>query len=158
SPKYWSRPIDNRRILPSNRCATTSFTVHKRATVGFSQSSGDREGSSSSKASFSGRNKCRRSTGLPISILILITKFNAITHTMVTFLGLGLVGSNFVKALIGKGEEVRVWNRTASKATALEQHGAKAFANIVDAVKGVDTIHLTLKDDGTVDEVLAAAA
>lgn len=77
---------------------------------------------------------------------------------MVTFLGMGLLGSNFVRALISKGEEVRVWNRTASKAAALEQYGAKAFTTIVDAVKDVDIIHVTLKDDGTVDEVLAAAA
>ncbi|HEY6901507.1 MAG TPA: NAD(P)-dependent oxidoreductase [Puia sp.] len=77
---------------------------------------------------------------------------------MVTFLGMGLLGSNFVRSLISKGEDVRVWNRTASRAAALEQYGAKAFENIVDAVKGADIIHLTLKDDATVDEVLSKAA
>ncbi|WP_431216490.1 NAD(P)-dependent oxidoreductase [Puia sp. P3] len=76
---------------------------------------------------------------------------------MIAFLGMGLLGSNFVRALIGKGEKVQVWNRTAAKATALEKYGAKAFASIADAVKGADTIHLTLKDDLSVDEVLAAA-
>jgi 3-hydroxyisobutyrate dehydrogenase len=77
---------------------------------------------------------------------------------MIAFLGMGLLGSNFVRAMINKGARVQVWNRTAAKATALEQYGAKAFANILDAVKGADTIHLTLKDDATVDEVLAAAS
>src|SRR3954454_612801 len=77
---------------------------------------------------------------------------------MVAFLGMGLLGSNFVRAMINKGGKVNVWNRTASKASALEQYGAKAFAQIADAVKGADTIHLTLKDDATVDEVLAQAA
>ena len=77
---------------------------------------------------------------------------------MIAFLGMGLLGSNFVRAMISKGARVQVWNRTAAKATALEQYGAKAFANILDAVKGADTIHLTLKDDATVDEVLAAAS
>lgn len=71
---------------------------------------------------------------------------------------MGLLGSNFVRAMIGKGARVQVWNRTAAKATALEQYGAKAFANVLDAVKGAGTIHLTLKDDATVDEVLAAAS
>ncbi|HEY8967826.1 MAG TPA: NAD(P)-dependent oxidoreductase [Puia sp.] len=76
---------------------------------------------------------------------------------MTAFLGMGLLGSNFVRAMIDKGGSVNVWNRTASKATALEQYGAKAFTNPADAVKGADTIHLTLKDDATVDEVLAQA-
>lgn len=77
---------------------------------------------------------------------------------MVAFLGMGLLGSNFVRAMIGKGAKVNVWNRTASKAEALEQYGAKAFVQAADAVRDADTIHLTLKDDATVDEVLAQAA
>src|SRR5689334_20447960 len=74
------------------------------------------------------------------------------------FLGMGLLGSNFVKAMLKKGDAVQVWNRTESKAKALEQFGAKAFANIADAVQGADIVHMTLKDDATVDEVLARAA
>ncbi len=70
---------------------------------------------------------------------------------------MGLLGANFVRAMLKKGDSIQVWNRTASKATELEQYGARAFANVADAVKGAETIHLTLKDDGTVDEVLAAA-
>jgi len=77
---------------------------------------------------------------------------------MIAFLGMGLLGSNFVRALISKGESVQVWNRTAAKATALETYGAKAFAAVTDAVKDADRVHLTLKDDHTVNEVLAAAA
>lgn len=77
---------------------------------------------------------------------------------MIAFLGMGLLGSNFVKAMINKGSQVQVWNRTTAKATELEKFGARAFANIIDAVKEADTIHLTLKDDSTVDEVLAMAS
>ena len=77
---------------------------------------------------------------------------------MIAFLGMGLLGSNFVRALISKGESVQVWNRTTAKATALETYGAKAFAAVTDAVKGADRVHLALKDDHTVNEVLAAAA
>lgn len=76
---------------------------------------------------------------------------------MIAYLGTGLLGSNFVKAMLRNGRQVQVWNRTESKATALEQYGAKAFKNVADAVNGADTIHLTLKDDASVDEVLAAA-
>ncbi len=77
---------------------------------------------------------------------------------MKAFLGTGLLGANFVKAMLRRGDQVQVWNRTASKAQALETAGAKAFENIIDAVKGADVIHLTLKDDATVDQVLEAAS
>jgi 3-hydroxyisobutyrate dehydrogenase len=60
--------------------------------------------------------------------------------------------------MINKGSEVQVWNRTPSKATELQQYGAKAYAKVEDAVKGAAIIHLTLKDDATVDEVLATAS
>ena len=76
---------------------------------------------------------------------------------MKAFLGIGLLGNGFVRAMITKGEQVQVWNRTASKAKELEQYGAKAFENIGDAVKNADIIHLALKDDATVDDALAKA-
>jgi 3-hydroxyisobutyrate dehydrogenase len=76
---------------------------------------------------------------------------------MKAFLGTGLLGSNFVRAMIKKGESVQVWNRTFSKAQELEKEGAKAFANAADAVKGAKQIHIALKDDASVDEVLKAA-
>lgn len=77
---------------------------------------------------------------------------------MKAFLGIGLLGSNFVRAMIQKGDQVQVWNRTAEKAKALETYGAKVFDEAAGAVKGADTIHVTLKDDATVDEVLAKAS
>ena len=77
---------------------------------------------------------------------------------MITFIGTGLLGSGFVKALLKKGEQVQVWNRTASKAKLLEADGAQAVDNIIDAVKGASRIHITLKDDAAVDEALAQAS
>lgn len=77
---------------------------------------------------------------------------------MKAFLGMGLLGSNFVKAMLKRGEAVQVWNRTTSKAKDLEQFGAKAFENVQDAVRGAQIIHITLKDDAVVNEILAAAA
>ncbi|MEO6813974.1 MAG: NAD(P)-binding domain-containing protein, partial [Ginsengibacter sp.] len=76
---------------------------------------------------------------------------------MKAFIGTGLLGSNFVKAMLQKGQQVNVWNRTFSKAQALETDGAKAYKDIKDAVKDADTIHITLKDDDSVNEVLAKA-
>ena len=70
---------------------------------------------------------------------------------------MGLLGSNFVKAMLQKGQQVNVWNRTNEKAKALEAFGAKAFDNVVAAVKNADRIHLTLTDDAVVDEVLEKA-
>ena len=46
---------------------------------------------------------------------------------MIAFFGMGLLGSNFVRALRKRGEDVHVWNRSADKARALESVGAKAF-------------------------------
>lgn len=77
---------------------------------------------------------------------------------MKAFIGTGHLGSNFVKAMIAKGDSVQVWNRTAEKAKALEAHGAKAFEDVAEAVKGAHVVHLTLKDDDTVNEVLTNAA
>src|SRR3569832_901529 len=73
---------------------------------------------------------------------------------MKAFLGMGLLGSNFVKAMLKKGDQVQIWNRTAAKAKELEHYGAKAFDNSADAVRGAAIIHLTLKDDASVNEVL----
>jgi len=50
-----------------------------------------------------------------------------------------------------------VWNRSPDKALALAQFGIKAAATPADAVRGVSRVHLILKDDAGVDEVIAAA-
>lgn len=76
---------------------------------------------------------------------------------MKAFLGMGLLGSHFVRAMINKGDTLQVWNRTTSRAKEVEQYGAKAFENVTDAVKGAELIHVTLKDDASVNEVLEAA-
>ncbi|HEY0254955.1 MAG TPA: NAD(P)-dependent oxidoreductase [Kofleriaceae bacterium] len=76
---------------------------------------------------------------------------------MIAFLGTGLLGSNFTRALIQRGETVHVWNRSPERANALEQYGAKAFANAADAVKGADRVHIAVSDDAAVNSVLDAA-
>lgn len=77
---------------------------------------------------------------------------------MIAFLGMGLLGSNFVRALRRRGEVVQVWNRAPGKARAVaDETGASAFDDVADAVRGASRIHLTLSDDASVDAVLAAA-
>jgi 3-hydroxyisobutyrate dehydrogenase len=73
---------------------------------------------------------------------------------MIAFLGTGLLGANFVRALRKRGEEVHVWNRTFAKARALEAVGAHAFEDPAEATRGATRIHVTLSDDAAVDDVL----
>ncbi len=77
---------------------------------------------------------------------------------MKAFLGMGLLGSNFVKAMLQKREQVHVWNRTTARAKALEPLGVKAFELVHEAVQDAEIIHVTLKDDATVNEVLESAS
>lgn len=73
---------------------------------------------------------------------------------MIAFLGMGLLGSNFVKAFANRGEIIKVWNRTYARAKALSNDNIIAFEKAADAVAEADFIHLTLKDDHSVNEVL----
>ena len=76
--------------------------------------------------------------------------------TQLAYLGTGLLGSAFVEAAAKRGEQITVWNRTASKARALEAFGARVAATPADAVRGATSVHLVLKDDDVVDDVIAA--
>lgn len=75
--------------------------------------------------------------------------------TQIAFLGTGLLGSAFVEAALARNEQVTVWNRTASKARALENVGARFAATPAEAARGAERIHLVLRDDDSVDEVIA---
>jgi len=74
----------------------------------------------------------------------------------IAFLGTGLLGSAFVEAAQKRGDQVSVWNRTAAKARALEAFGARAADTPADAVRAAERVHLVLKDDASVEEVVAA--
>jgi 3-hydroxyisobutyrate dehydrogenase len=77
---------------------------------------------------------------------------------MIAYLGLGLLGSSFVRALLARGETVHVWNRSPDKARDLEQYGARVFDDPAAAVRDADIVHLTLSDDAAVDDVLERAS
>jgi 3-hydroxyisobutyrate dehydrogenase len=73
----------------------------------------------------------------------------------VAFIGTGLLGSGMVEAMLGRGDRVTVWNRTESKARALERFGAKVAPTPEAAVSAADHVHMALPDDAVVDEILA---
>ena len=76
--------------------------------------------------------------------------------TDIAFLGTGLLGSALAEAAARRGERITVWNRTIEKARALEPSGVRVADTPADAVRGAARVHLVLKDDAVVEEVVAA--
>lgn len=74
----------------------------------------------------------------------------------IAFLGTGLLGSGFIHHLLATTGVITVWNRTAARAQPLAAAGARLAATPADAARDAERIHLCLKDDAAVDEVLAA--
>jgi 3-hydroxyisobutyrate dehydrogenase-like beta-hydroxyacid dehydrogenase len=75
----------------------------------------------------------------------------------ITYLGTGLLGSAFAEAAAKRGDTVTAWNRSQEKLQPLTQFGIKPAATPADAVRGASRVHLVLKDDAVVEEVIAAA-
>lgn len=72
----------------------------------------------------------------------------------VAFLGTGLLGSAMVEAMLRRGEVVTVWNRTESKARALQTAGASVAKTPAEAVAGAARVHMTFSDDAVVDRMM----
>ena len=77
--------------------------------------------------------------------------------TQIAFLGTGLLGAAFAEAAAKRGDQVSAWNRSPGKARALEAFGVKAATTPADAVRGAKRVHIVVKDDAVVEEVLAQA-
>lgn len=75
----------------------------------------------------------------------------------IAFLGTGLLGGAFAEAASKRGDTVTAWNRSIDKVHALAQFGVKAAATPAEAVRGASRVHMVLKDDAVVEEVIAAA-
>ena len=75
----------------------------------------------------------------------------------IAFLGTGLLGAAFAEAAAKRGDTVSAWNRSPDKAVALVPFGVKAAATPAEAVQGATRVHLVLRDDAVVDDVIAAA-
>lgn len=77
--------------------------------------------------------------------------------TRIAFLGTGLLGGALAEAAARRGDQVTAWNRTPAKAQALAPHGVRAAPTPAEAVQGARRVHLVLKDDAVVEDVIAAA-
>ena len=74
------------------------------------------------------------------------------------FLGLGVMGYPMAGHLASLGQEVRVWNRTHSKAEAWAQaHKGSSYDTIDAAVSGADFVMLCVGDDSDVYAVIEPA-
>jgi 3-hydroxyisobutyrate dehydrogenase-like beta-hydroxyacid dehydrogenase len=76
--------------------------------------------------------------------------------THIAFLGTGLLGGALAEAAARRGDQVTAWNRTLDKARALEAFGVRVAQTPADAVRGAARVHLVLKDDAVVDDVISA--
>ncbi|MDP2371660.1 NAD(P)-dependent oxidoreductase [Rhodoferax sp.] len=75
----------------------------------------------------------------------------------IAFLGTGLLGAALAEAAAKRGDTVRAWNRSPAKVLALAPFGVLAAASPAEAVRDARRVHIVLKDDMVVEEVLAAA-
>lgn len=74
----------------------------------------------------------------------------------VTFIGLGVMGYPMAGHLAQSGHQVRVFNRTHSKAQAwAEQYDGQACDTVADAVQGSEIVFLCVGDDADVRERVA---
>ncbi len=72
----------------------------------------------------------------------------------IAFLGLGKMGSAVARLLLKGGEDVTVWNRTTSRAEALEGNGAKVVLTPAEAIAGCDVVFTMVMDDPALEAVL----
>lgn len=75
----------------------------------------------------------------------------------IAFLGTGLLGAAFAQAAARRGDTVTAWNRSQDKLQALVPFGVRPATTPAQAVRGATRVHLILKDDAVVEEVIAAA-
>jgi len=70
------------------------------------------------------------------------------------FIGIGLMGLPMAKNILKAGYNLKVFNRTKSKAEPLKEYGAKITNTIQDLVKECDIIITMLTEDVSVDDVM----
>lgn len=74
----------------------------------------------------------------------------------IAFIGTGVMGSSMVKNLLKHNHSVNVYNRTLSKATALETYGAKAYQSIEECIKNTEVVITIVGIPEDVEEVYEA--
>ncbi|CAL9483046.1 NAD(P)-dependent oxidoreductase [Streptomyces sp. enrichment culture] len=75
----------------------------------------------------------------------------------VTVIGLGPMGSAMAGAFLDRGHAVTVWNRTASRADALVERGARLAGTVDEALSAAGLIVLSLTDYDAMYAVLGGA-
>jgi 3-hydroxyisobutyrate dehydrogenase len=73
------------------------------------------------------------------------------------YLGLGMMGFPMTRRLINAGHDVLIWNRSAGKAAALVDAGAKLAARPSDIAAAADIIFMCVTDAAAVEEVVFGA-
>ena len=75
-------------------------------------------------------------------------------HKNIGFIGIGLMGLPMAKNILKAGYNLKVFNRTKSKAEPLKEYGAKITNTIQDLVKECDIVITMLTEDVSVDDVM----
>jgi 3-hydroxyisobutyrate dehydrogenase len=76
----------------------------------------------------------------------------------VGFIGLGIMGSGMARNLLRAGFDLTVWNRTASKAQALAEEGARVAESPRDLAAGCTIVVVCVSDTPDVEEVVLGEA
>ena len=73
----------------------------------------------------------------------------------IAIIGLGRMGRALAERLLEEGHQVSVWNRTAGRAAALQEQGARAMDSVDDVGDECDAVFLCLADDRSTLDVAA---
>src|SRR6185437_5605808 len=74
------------------------------------------------------------------------------------YLGLGMMGFPMSRRLVQAGHDVTVWNRSAAKATALVELGARSATSPRELASGCDIIFICVTDAAAVEDVVFGRA
>ncbi|MGH9445653.1 MAG: NAD(P)-dependent oxidoreductase, partial [Terriglobia bacterium] len=70
------------------------------------------------------------------------------------FIGLGIMGQPMAMNLVKAGHKVAVFNRTRSKAEALEKAGARVATSPAEAAREADVVISIVSDSAAAEEVI----
>nr|GEU28156.1 probable 3-hydroxyisobutyrate dehydrogenase-like 2, mitochondrial [Tanacetum cinerariifolium] len=85
---------------------------------------------------------------------VVVTRSGAELSMRITFLGIGLMGEPMARRLLAAGQDLTVWNRTAAKAEALAEAGARPVVQLADAVRDAGIVISMLEAGPVVAQVL----
>ncbi|TVP50290.1 MAG: NAD(P)-dependent oxidoreductase [Halomonas sp.] len=80
------------------------------------------------------------------------------TTRTIGFIGTGIMGAPMAARLVKAGHQVRVWNRTKSKADSLETVGAEIVDNPEEAASDSDVVIVMLSSGPVCDEILLGSS